>query len=152
MPFNAVAAGVKLHGKEEFLVIGGGFDGVFAAKKLARRGRDEFDIELINNNNYFVFQPLLPEVAAPRSAPTTRSRRCGSCYVAFRSVKPTMGVDFDKKTVRWCRASAVSPSTSPYGELVIALGISVDLNRFPGLPEHALTMKNLSDRTACAPT
>ena len=28
---------------------------------------------------------------------------------------------------------------------IIALGMSVDLNRFPGLPEHALTMKNLSD-------
>ena len=33
----------------------------------------------------------------------------------------------------------------PYDELVIALGMSVDLKRFPGLPEHALTMKNLAD-------
>ena len=37
------------------------------------------------------------------------------------------------------------PVDLPYDELVIALGMSVDLNRFPGLPEHALTMKNLSD-------
>src|SRR4026207_2219437 len=32
-----------------------------------------------------------------------------------------------------------------YDELVIALGTGVDLKRFPGLPEHALTMKDLSD-------
>jgi NADH:ubiquinone reductase (H+-translocating) len=32
-----------------------------------------------------------------------------------------------------------------YDELVIALGTSVDLKRFPGLPEHALTMKDLAD-------
>ena len=50
--------------KKKVLVIGGGFGGVFAAKELERLGRDTFDIELINNNNYFVFQPLLPEVAA----------------------------------------------------------------------------------------
>jgi len=55
--------------KKKVLVIGGGFGGVFAAKKLARRGRDKFDVELINNNNYFVFQPLLPEVAPPPSTP-----------------------------------------------------------------------------------
>ena len=50
--------------KKKVLVIGGGFGGVFAAKKLAHSGKDTFDVELINNNNYFVFQPLLPEVAA----------------------------------------------------------------------------------------
>ena len=37
--------------KKKILVIGGGFGGVFAAKELARRGRDEFDIELINTKD-----------------------------------------------------------------------------------------------------
>ena len=32
-----------------------------------------------------------------------------------------------------------------YDELVLALGTGVDLNRFPGLAEHALTMKDLAD-------
>ena len=50
--------------KKKVIVIGGGFGGVFAAKELERKGRDQFDVELINANNYFVFQPLLPEVAA----------------------------------------------------------------------------------------
>ena len=50
--------------KKKVIVIGGGFGGVFAAKELERHGRDQFDVELINANNYFVFQPLLPEVAA----------------------------------------------------------------------------------------
>ena len=50
--------------KKKILVIGGGFGGVFAAKELARRGRGKLDVELVNANNYFVFQPLLPEVAA----------------------------------------------------------------------------------------
>ena len=37
------------------------------------------------------------------------------------------------------------PVDLAYDELVIALGTGVDLNRFPGLPEHALTMKDLAD-------
>ena len=50
--------------KKKVLVIGGGFGGVFAAKALEKPGRGRLDVELINRNNYFVFQPLLPEVAA----------------------------------------------------------------------------------------
>ena len=50
--------------KKKVLVIGGGFGGVFAAKALERQGRGKLDVELVNANNYFVFQPLLPEVAA----------------------------------------------------------------------------------------
>ena len=39
-----------MDGKKKVLVVGGGFGGVFAAKELARRGADKFDIELININ------------------------------------------------------------------------------------------------------
>ena len=132
--------------KKKILVIGGGFGGVFAAKELARRGRDEFDIELINNNNYFVFQPLLPEVAA---ATIHSSDAVAPLRLLLRGIQirqaDVMGVDFEKKTVTVVQGFRRVPVDLPYDELVIALGMSVDLNRFPGLPEHALTMKNLSD-------
>ena len=132
--------------KKKILVIGGGFGGVFAAKELARRGRDEFDIELINNNNYFVFQPLLPEVAA---ATIHSSDAVAPLRLLLRGIQirqaDVMGIDFAKKTVTVVQGFRRVPVDLPYDELVIALGMSVDLNRFPGLPEHALTMKNLSD-------
>ena len=44
--------------KKKVLVIGGGFGGVYAAKTLERQGRDKVEVELVNANNYFVFQPL----------------------------------------------------------------------------------------------
>jgi len=56
-----------------------------------------------------------------------------------------MGIDFAEKTVTVVQGFRRVPVDLPYDELVIALGMSVDLNRFPGLPEHALTMKNLAD-------
>ena len=55
------------------------------------------------------------------------------------------GIDFEMKTVIVVQGSRLTPIELKYDELVIALGTSVDLKRFPGLREHALTMKNLAD-------
>lgn len=132
--------------KKKVLVIGGGFGGVFTAKELARKGRDQFDVELINNNNYFVFQPLLPEVAAAsiHSSDAVAPLRFLLRRVQIRQAE-VMGIDFARKVVIVVQGFRRLPVELPYDELVIALGMSVDLKRFPGLPEHALTMKNLSD-------
>jgi NADH:ubiquinone reductase (H+-translocating) len=132
--------------KKKVLVVGGGFGGVFAAKALERLGRDQFDIELINNNNYFVFQPLLPEVAAAsiHSSDAVVPLRLLLRRTQVRQAD-VMGIDFGKKTVTVVQGFRRLPVDLPYDELVIALGMTVDLKRFPGLPEHALTMKNLAD-------
>ena len=45
------------------LILGGGFSGFFTARHLKRLLKNKVSIELINRENYFVFQPLLPEVA-----------------------------------------------------------------------------------------
>ena len=49
---------------KKILILGGGFGGVYCAKRLQKMRLNSFDIELISDNNYFVFQPLLPEVAS----------------------------------------------------------------------------------------
>jgi NADH dehydrogenase len=132
--------------KKKVLVLGGGFGGVFVAKELERYGRDRFDVELINVNNYFVFQPLLPEVAAStiHSADAVAPLRLLLRHTQIRQAE-VMGIDFDKKTVIVVQGFRRIPIDLRYDELVLALGMSVDLKRFPGLPEHALTMKNLAD-------
>ncbi len=132
--------------KKKVLVIGGGFGGVFAAKALERQGRGKLDVELVNANNYFVFQPLLPEVAAAsiHSADAVVPLRQLLRRLQVRQAE-VMGIDFAKKTVTVVQGARRVPVDLPYDELVIALGTGVDLKRFPGLPEHALTMKDLAD-------
>ena len=132
--------------KKKVIVIGGGFGGVFAAKALERQGRGKAEVELVNANNYFVFQPLLPEVAASsiHSADAVVPLRQLLRRLQVRQAE-VMGIDFAKKTVTVVQGTRRIPVDLPYDELVIALGTSVDLNRFPGLPEHALTMKDLAD-------
>jgi NADH dehydrogenase len=132
--------------KKKVLVIGGGFGGVFAAKALERLGRRKLEVELINRNNYFVFQPLLPEVAAStiHSADAVVPLRQLLRRLQVRLAE-VMGIDFAKKTVTVVQGTRRIPVDLAYDELVIALGTGVDLKRFPGLPEHALTMKDLAD-------
>ena len=132
--------------KKKVLVIGGGFGGVFAAKALEQLGRGRLDVELVNRNNYFVFQPLLPEVAAStiHSADAVVPLRQLLRRLQVRLAE-IMGIDFAKKTVTVVQGARRAPVDLAYDELVIALGTGVDLKRFPGLPEHALTMKDLAD-------
>ena len=49
---------------ERIVIVGGGFAGAFTAKYLRKYAARDSVIELINSDNYFVFQPLLPEVAS----------------------------------------------------------------------------------------
>src|SRR5438876_12218947 len=49
---------------KRIVIVGGGFAGVYAAQALERRlaGRDDWEVALFSRENYFVFQPMLPEV------------------------------------------------------------------------------------------
>ena len=50
------------------LILGGGFGGIYAAleleKVLAREGSGAFEVTLVTRDNFFLFTPMLHEVAA----------------------------------------------------------------------------------------
>src|SRR6266571_6946481 len=50
--------------KPRVVILGGGFAGVYTALALEKAlgSRDDYEVVLVNKENYFVFQPLLPEV------------------------------------------------------------------------------------------
>ena len=49
---------------KKILILGGGFAGIYTAKNLQKQNLEGYEIELISDNNYFIFQPLLQEVAS----------------------------------------------------------------------------------------
>src|SRR6476646_1293336 len=46
------------------VILGGGFAGIYTALELEKAvaGGEDLEIVLVNKENYFVFQPMLPEV------------------------------------------------------------------------------------------
>ncbi|MFC7643793.1 hypothetical protein ACFQX6_25745 [Streptosporangium lutulentum] len=70
--------------RQRVVIAGGGFAGFNAARTLSRIARGAVEIVLINPNDYFLYLPLLPEVAAgildPRKVaiPLTCCDRLGS--------------------------------------------------------------------------
>jgi NADH dehydrogenase len=58
------------------VIIGGGFGGLEAAKKL---GSQPLRLTVIDRTNYHLFQPLLYQVATRRFRRPTLRRRSGRC-------------------------------------------------------------------------
>jgi NADH dehydrogenase len=136
-------------GRTRVLVLGGGFAGMFAAKELQRRAGALAEIELINAVNYFVFQPLLPEVAAGavsiRDAVSPLRRLLPGVRVRQAQI---YDIDLARQVAVIFQGLQRRYTEVPFDHLVIALGQGVDLSRFPGLADHALPMKTLPDAMA----
>ena len=47
---------------QHVVILGGGFAGVYTAMYLEKKVGSDVTISLVNRENYFVFQPMLPEV------------------------------------------------------------------------------------------
>ena len=128
------------------VIVGGGFAGAFTAKYLRKFARERVEIELINAENYFVFQPLLPEVAsgtisAPDAVTPLRYMLPG---VRFRMAEVT-SLDADNRRLRILQGSRRTPQFVEYDYLVLAVGQKTNLAIAPGFAEHSLCMRNLAD-------
>src|SRR4051812_46817547 len=64
---DALCAGLTtMANKRHILILGGGFGGVYAALRLDRTlaRRDDVEVTLVSRENFFLFTPMLHEVAA----------------------------------------------------------------------------------------
>ena len=132
--------------KRRVVIIGGGFGGAFTAKHLSRYAPRDWKNELINSTNYFVFQPLLPEVAsgtisAPDAVTPLRLMLPG---VRVRMAE-VIGVNSDSKEFHYLQGSKRIPLSVKYDELVLVVGQKTNLTHSPGFHEHSLCMRNLAD-------
>lgn len=134
--------------RKRIVILGGGFAGVYTALNLEKAlGRgDDFEILLINKENYFVFQPMLAEVVSgsvgmlDTISPIRRLLPRTDLHV--REIE---SIDVKHQTVTTTPGFRPSASVIRYDHLVLALGNVTDFRGLRGLPEHAIPFKNLSD-------
>ena len=132
--------------KSRIVIIGAGFGGAYTAKYLRKKLGDHADIELINSNNYFVFQPLLPEVASGtiNAQDAVTPLRLMLPGVRFRMAE-VRDIDFEQQTVSLVQGSRRRLLKTSYDHLVIATGQETNLSFLPGFKQHSMTLKNLAD-------
>jgi len=103
--------------KPRVVVVGGGFGGLEAAKKL---GDKQVDVTLIDRTNYHLFQPLLYEVATAALSPADIAAPLRAVLTRFRNIEVILdevtAVDVDAKKVR------TTDREIPYDYLILATG------------------------------
>jgi len=134
--------------RKRIVVLGGGFGGVYIALHLekALKRRRDFEILLINKENYFVFQPMLAEVVSgsvgilDTVSPIRRMLPLTDLHV--RDIE---SIDTQNQTITTTPGFRQQPNVIHYDHLVFALGNVTDFRGLRGLPEHAIPFKNLGD-------
>ncbi len=134
------------------VIVGGGFAGTSAALAVARelRGESGVELHLVSDENYTVFQPMLPEVVAGGIEPThivnpLRQLCSGLRFHCARVV----AIDWERRVLTLAEADGAGDGARrhelPFDQLVLAPGQVVDLSRLPGMAQHALPIKTLGD-------
>ena len=134
--------------RTRIVVLGGGFGGVYAARELERRLRRDpgVEITLVSRENFFLFTPMLHEVAASDIdithivSPLRSLLRRATVFIG-----DIQAIDLQNRQVVVSHGLEPHEHVLPYDQLVVALGSVTNFYGLPGLEQHALTMKTLGD-------
>ncbi len=134
--------------KGRIIIVGGGFAGVKAAMTLAsqRSTRDKFTIELISDDSYLLFYPLLSKVVVGEIEPE-------NVAVALRDILPKVKVivgqlkDLDQVQQRLSYQETISHRliTKSYDHLILAIGSTSKIPPVEGLEHHAQRFGSMFD-------
>jgi NADH dehydrogenase len=130
------------------LILGGGFGGIYAAIELERTlgSCPDVSITLVTRDNYFLFTPMLHEVAASDLEMNTI---VNPLRKMLRRVKTFTGnietINLERRCVAVTHGFDRHAHELSYDHLIIALGSSTNFFGLPGLQDAALTIKTLDD-------
>ncbi len=128
------------------VIAGGGFGGAMAARELERiMPRQSARLTLVNDVNFMLYTPFLPEAAAgtlePRHVVTPLREILRRTYLRLGAVS---GHDPTRHTIT-LRTREGDTEELPYDQLLLALGSVSRVLPVPGLSEHAIGFKSLAD-------
>ena len=134
--------------KKRIVILGGGFGGVYAAIHLEKLLKRETAVEicLVSRDNFFLFTPMLHEIAASDLEITNI---VNPLRKLLRKVEVLVGdvkqIDLQNKHVLISRGYNKHAQQLDYDHLLIALGSITNFYDLPGLAELAIAMKSVRD-------
>jgi NADH dehydrogenase len=139
---------MSVDGHTRIVILGGGFGGLYAAMHLEKTLARDPDVEvtLVNRENFFLFTPMLHEVAA---SDLDLTHIVNPVRKLLRRVHFFDGdvdaIDLPNRRVVVSHGTEHHTHELAYDHLVIALGSITNFFNLPGLEERAYTMKSLGD-------
>ncbi|MGX5211531.1 FAD-dependent oxidoreductase [Streptomyces violaceus] len=131
--------------RPRIVIVGAGFAGYRAARTLSRQTRGRAHITLLNPTDYFLYVPLLPQVAAGVLEPR---RVTVSLSDTLPDVRLVLGeadrIDLDERTLHYTGPEG-DGGTLSYDRLVLAAGSVNKLLPIPGVAEHAHGFRGLPE-------
>ena len=131
--------------RPSIVIVGGGFGGFFAARKLRRRLKDgEADVTLVSDTDGMLYQPLLPDVAVGAIDPRVAS-------IPLRQGLPGIKIIRGRATHIDINAKRVSVRDTrgghslPYDYLLLAPGGVTRMVDLPGLDRRAVGFKTTAE-------
>jgi len=130
------------------VILGGGFAGLYTALELEKRLRrkDNVSVSLLNNENFFLFTPMLSEAGAGSIgtrhivSPLRKLLR----RTRFAEVR-VENIDLESRTVSARHSLTGQLREFPFDRLVITLGGVPNYFGILGAREHTLPFKTLGD-------
>ncbi|MGX1116596.1 NADH dehydrogenase [Streptomyces ambofaciens] len=131
--------------RPRIVIVGAGFAGYRTARTLSRLTRHQADITVLNPTDYFLYLPLLPQVAAGILEPRRVSVSLSGTLPHVRLVLGEAdGIDLDGHTVHYTGPEGEG-GTLPFDRLVLAAGSVNKLLPIPGVAEHAHGFRGLPE-------
>jgi NADH dehydrogenase len=133
---------------KRILILGGGFAGLYAAMQLEKTLARAPDVEvtLVNRENFFLFTPMLHEVAASDLDLTTIVNPLRKMLKRVNFFAGEVeSIELPRKRVVVSHGFDHHHHSLEYDHLVVGLGSITNFYNLPGLEQRALTMKSLGD-------
>jgi len=134
--------------KKRIVILGGGFGGLYTALEFDRTiARDpEVEVTLVSHDNFFLFTPMLHEVAA---SDLDMTHIVNPIRKLLKRVQFFQGdvrrILLDEKRVEVSHGTDRHHHELEYDHLIVGVGNITNYFNLPGLAQHALTMKSLGD-------